>query len=453
LPSLNLKKSKKLMVRANELIPGGTNSGARSTITRGIMEGFPISTPAFIDRAVGSHAYDIDGNEYIDYICGFGPIILGHANKKVGAAVKRQVDRGTIFGANNEMEIDVAEKMVKHVPGAEQVVLGNTGSEADSIALRLARAVTGKQRILKFEGHYHGWHDWDMVGNAGSVLGTFAKGLGQKVLSSDGVSESILKDVTVIPWNEPEILERTIRLEANTLAAVFIEGYQSNNGVIPADKGYLELLRKLTKQNDVTFIMDEVITGFRFGLGGFQAFSGVTGDLAVFSKAMANGFPISAVTGKKRYMEPISSEQVNIAGTFSGNPVSVAAAQATISELEEGADYDKLYKKGKRIMKGIEDALSDNKIPGIVQGPGPMWSVYFTDLDAIRNVRDVYGIRQYPHVKRSATFWDGLSRRGVLVSPTRYGRMYISFAHTNEDVDKTIEASQEAMKDVRASTK
>jgi glutamate-1-semialdehyde 2,1-aminomutase len=442
-----LSKSNKLQQKARKLIPGGTNSGARATITRGVYEGFPVHMPSFIQSGKGSHVLDVDGNDYVDYILGFGPVILGHANPEVTQAVTEQLSKGILYAANTETEIKVSEKVIKHVPGADQLLITNTGSCADSIALKLARAYTGKQKVLKFEGHYHGWHDWNMVGNAYSVLGAFARGLGQKVLASDGVAQSVYDDVIVIPWNDPEALEETFRLHGNEIAAVITEGHQSNWGVIPPEKGYLELIRKLTKDNGSVFIMDEVITGFRLGLGGAQELFGVTPDISTFAKAMANGFPIAAVAGKKKVMESIADDKVWVAGTYNGNAVSATAALATISELEKKGSYKDINDRGRELMDGMRDALSDNGVPGIVQGPGPMLSVFFTDMEKIRFTREVYSIPAHPHIRRSAAFFDGLMRRNVLVSPARYGRFYLSFSHTKEDIQHTIEAAQEAIKE------
>jgi glutamate-1-semialdehyde 2,1-aminomutase len=409
----------------------------------------PISLPAFIERGKGSHIYDIDGNDFIDYNLAFGPLILGHSHPAVSEAVKDQVDKGIVYAANTEAELELSEKFVHRVPCAEQVILTNTGSCAASIALRLARAYTRKQKVLKFEGHYHGWHDWDMVGTAFSVIGTFAKGMGQKTIGADGIAQSVYDDVIVLPWNDPELLEETIKRQGNEIAAVFTEGYQSNWGVMPPDKGYLELLRKLTRDAGIILVIDEVITGFRLGLGGAQELLGIESDISPFSKAMANGFPIAAIAGKEEFMEPIANDKTYIAGTFNGNAVSVAASIATINELEKFGSYSQMINRGKKVMNGIRDALDDNRVPGLVQGPGPMWSVYFTDMERINQTRQVYSIPFHPHVRRSAVFFQGLVNRGVMVSPARYGRMYFSFAHTDEDVDKTIRAASEALRETK----
>ncbi len=441
-------RSRELQLEANDLLPGGTNSGARAAITQGIYEGLSISTPSFFERAKGSRLYDVDKNEYIDYHLGFGPIILGHSNPAVNNAVRQQIEKGTVFGGNSEVELKLCRKFVKHVMSQGLTVLCSTGSEATSIARRLAMAYNKKKKILKFEGHYHGWADWNMVANVHSVIGSFAKNSGQRVVAADGVPQSVVDDVIILPWNDPAALEETIRREGEDISAVITEVYQANWGVIPPEKGYLELMRKLTKENGIALIFDEVITGFRMGLGGAQKEFGITPDITTLAKCVANGFTIGTVLARKDIMEPVISDRTYIAGTYNGNPLSVAAALATITELES-SDYSKLYERGNAIMKGIRDSMSDNHVPGLVQGPGPLWSVFFTDLEKISFTRQVFSISMHPHIKRSAIFFQGLINRGVMAMPTRYGRMYLSFAHSDEDVKKTIEVSDEALKEAK----
>jgi glutamate-1-semialdehyde 2,1-aminomutase len=267
---------------------------------------------------------------------------------------------------------------------------------------------------------------------------------------ADGVAESVLNDAIVIPWNDPDALEKTVKAHGHEIAAAFCEGYQSNFGVIPPEKGYLELLRRLTQDNGIVFVMDEVITGFRLGLGGAQKYFGVTPDLSTFSKAMANGFTEAAVVGSAELMDPIATDRIYIAGTFNGSSISAAAALATIKELEtHGPTYKQLYDRGQKVMRGIQDAFADNHIPGLVQGPGPMWSVFFTEKDKITFTREVYELQMHPHIRRSAVFYQELVNRAILVSPARYGRMYFSFAHSEEDVARTIEASHDAIKETK----
>jgi len=448
LQDYSFKKSKELLAKSREIIPAGTNSGARAGIVNGIYEGFPLSLPSFIEKGDGAYLYDVDGNKFLDFHLGFGSVILGHGHPVVSRAVREQIDRGTSFALNTEGELKLTERFLKHVPCAEQMVLTNSGSEACSLSVRLARAYSGKQKILKFEGHYHGWHDWNMVGTTVTMMGTPAKGLGHKAVSAEGVAENVYDDIIVLPWNDSEVLEKTIKRHGNEIAGIICEGYQANWGVIPPEKGYLELIRKLTRENEIVFVMDEVITGIRLGLSGAQGFTGVTPDISPFSKAMANGLPIAAVAGSKKFLEPLASERTFIAGTFNGNPICTGAAIATFDEIESRG-HSKIYDNGLSIMNGMRDALKDNHIPGIVQGPGPMWSIFFTDLDKITLTRQVYTLPMLPHVRRSAIFFQELAKRGIFFSPARFGRMYISFSHDEDDVKKMIEACQESLSEVR----
>ncbi|MDA4130258.1 MAG: aminotransferase class III-fold pyridoxal phosphate-dependent enzyme, partial [Thaumarchaeota archaeon] len=323
-------RSKELQIEANDLLPGGTNSAAREAIARGTYERIPISMPSFFDKAQGSHIYDADKNEFIDYHLAFGAIILGHSNPVVNTAVRAQLEKGTIYGTNTEIELRLCEKLRKNIPSAEQTILTSTGTEATSIARRLARSYNCKKKILKFEGHYHGWMDWNMVGSVNSVIGPFARKIRQKVVTSEGISESVADDIIVIPWNDPEVLEETLRREGNQISAVFTEGYQANLGVIPPEKGYLELMRRLTKEYGILLIFDEVITGFRLAIGGAQEFLKIQPDMTTIAKAVANGLILAGVLASKEIMETAASERVYFAGTYNGNPLSVAAALATV---------------------------------------------------------------------------------------------------------------------------
>jgi glutamate-1-semialdehyde 2,1-aminomutase len=446
--TLSIAQSKKLAERAG-VLAGGTSSDARAILVHGGYEGFPIQMPSYFDRAIGSHIIDVDGNDFVDFNLGFGPALLGHAHPDVNRAVAETINRGVFFGANTENEIKVAEKIAKHVPCAEQVRLSNTGSDATSIATRAARAYNGRQKILKFEGHYHGWHDWCCVWTSGTnVAGGGVHNdprPSHTVLAADGVPENTVDNVIVIPWNNPELLERTIRKEANDLAAVITEPYQSNGGIIAPEEGYLELMRKLTRDNDIVLIFDEVVTGFRLGLGGAQEYLSVTPDMATFSKALGNGFPISAVAGQRKFMTPFQEERIWARGTFTGNLASTAACLATLTQLES-KDYSQLYKMGDRIMKAIRDAMADHHVPGVVQGPGSMWGVYFTPFERVTSSRDLFLTPAYPDIRRSQVFYREVIGRNMWCHPSRYNRMLVSFAHTEEDVDRMIEACQYGVK-------
>jgi glutamate-1-semialdehyde 2,1-aminomutase len=433
---LSFKKSAELYERAVKVVPGGTHSVARSAITFGTCEGFPIECPKFIEKAVGSRFYDVDGNSFIDYLMGYGSVILGHAHPKVKEAVKEQLDRGFLYGLNHENEIKLSEKIAEHVPCAEMALIMTSGSAAASAALRIARAHTGKEKIVKFDGHYHAWYDWNIFDHypAGSLI-------------YYGIPRSAMNDVIVLPWNDLGIVEDTVLRLGHEIAAVICEPYEVNSGVIPTKKGYLEGLRKITQEHNVVLIFDEIITGFKLGLNGAQGMFGVTPDLAIFGKALGNGFTISALAGKRSLMEPIRNEaRLWLGGTFNSNPVSVVAALATITELEKEASYKHLYGVSEKLMKGFRDVIEDNDIEAIVQGPGPVFSLFFTDQDEITSASQVAAIPAYPHMKRAAVFYQEMINRGIFMYPFRQGRTNLSVSHSEEDVNKTIEAAGEAIK-------
>ena len=435
------QRDDELWIRAKKVIPGGTNSSARFTTDEfgvagwtGIDEykGLPLTYPRFLERANGTRLYDVDGNEYIDYNCTYGPIILGHSHPKVNEAVRNQLEKGNIYGMNHEDELKLSEKLVSHIPCADMVTIMNVGSEVTSTVVRLARVHTGKKKIIKFNGHYHGWHDWATVKS---------NPYGVKIVDP-GVPTSLIDDVITLPWNNLEILDKTLTQMGNEVALVITEAYQCNGGVIPPKKGYLEGLRKLTTEHNVLLVFDEVITGFRFGLGGAGEMLGIVPDLATFSKSMANGFPIAAFGGKRSILQSASPPR----GTFNSNPVSTAAALATITELENKTNYENLYKVSKALMNGLKDAISDSGVAAIIQGPGPAFSIYFTDLEEITEYNQVTQVKTKPHVERRVTFYREMLKRGIYIHPYDGTRIYLSCAHTMDDAEKAIEAASESLK-------
>jgi len=434
------EKSFELFERARRVIPGGTNSAARGIVSSGVFDGFPIEYPRFVKEAKGSHFTDVDGNQFIDYHLAFGPVILGHANPVVNSAVKEQLDRGVVHGLNQEVEVELSEKIAKHVPCAEMVRILNTGSDATSAAVRMARIYTGKDKIVKFEGHYHGWHDWDMP-NLHLPSGYYVRGR----YLEPGIPLSEMENTIALPWNDLEIVEKTLRRKGNDIAAVITEAYLFNSGVIPPEKGYLEGLRELTRQYEVVLIFDEVITGFRLGLSGAQGMLGVTPDLATFAKSMANGFTISAVAGRREIMEKVGTI---IGGTYNANPVCTTAALATITELENKRNYDHLYKMSGLLMNGLRDAVKDVAIEAVVQGPG--FGLYLTDLERIRNPLELLAEKKHPHTRRNVVFHQGIVNRGVFIMPNARGaRVYLSVSHSEKDIQKTIEAAEESFKEAK----
>lgn len=432
---MKFEKSNMLYKRAQKVTPNGTHSWARNYALIGRYEGRPefpkINYPKFTQKAQGAYIYDCDGNRFIDYMLALGPVILGHSNPRISEAVKNQLDNGVIFGTCHEKEIEVSEKIVKHVPCANKVSILSTGSEATLAALRISRAYTAKEKVVKFDGHYHSWHDWHKFGS-----------LQAGHLYTGGIPRSIEDDYLILPWNDPKKLKILTKL-GDEVAAVICEAVVGNCGCILPEEGYLEELREICSDRDVVLIFDEVVTGFRLGLGGVQEKLGVVPDLAVFGKAMANGFPIAAVAGREEIM---MTENVALGGTFNSNPISCSAALATIEELEDSRKYEKMNKLGSMLMKGIEDAISDVEAQAIVQGYAELFSIIFTDQDEVRSPNQLFSIEFYPHVMREAAFYQEMLDGGILNVARRGNRWVLSTAHEKDDIEKTIEVSYKALK-------
>lgn len=422
-----LRTGERLWERARRVIPGGVNSNVK-------MEERP--RPLFFARAAGSRLVDSDGTEYIDYTCAYGPVILGHAYPAVVAAVQQAASRGFLYGGQHEGEIQLAERLADIVPCIEMVRLNSTGSEAVAAAVRLARAYTGRTLVVRFAGHYHGWLDEQLASTHPPVEGAMTP-----VLESAGQPPSAGAHLLIAPWNDAEAVERLIAAHRGEIAAVLMEPIMCNAGVIMPAAGYLEEVRSLCTRQGIVLIFDEVITGFRVHLGGAQALLGVVPDIAVFGKAMANGFPMSCVAGRRSIMDLISSGRVVHAGTFNGSPLGVAAALATIDELMRRTDeiYPRLAAVGTQLMRGITDLAAARGIPVLLQGPGPVFYMWFTDVRAITDYRTSAAVDRAPYARFAQT----LLAKGVRVIPG--GRWYVSFSHTDRDVDQTLEAVAAAL--------
>jgi len=440
---LHFNKSNELFEQAEKVIPGGSNKYVRRRTVRG---GIEIQRPKFIDHAKGSHIWDVDGNEFIDY-GGMGPTILGHGNSKVTDAVREQLTKGVVhFGLNYELDIKLCEKMVQCIPCAEQVHLLNTGSEATTAALRIARAYTEKPKVIKFDGHYHGIHDW-------TILNLFGGNISPRLISH-GLTKGAVEDTIILQWQDLDAVERVLSNQGNEIAAVITEPYQFNGPCIIPEKGYLEGLRKITKENDVLLIFDEIISGFRVALGGVQELEGVIPDIATYGKAMANGYPISAVASTKKIMETVAYGRVFLKGTYHSNPISTSASYATITELERQESYQHLNHIGDKIMTGLNDAIEDAEIDALIQGVGPCFTIIFTEQDKIMRTSDLratIGVKTtsmaYPHDRRAAIFAQEMTNQGILFQPTWRNHLYL--AHSKEDADTTIEAAQKVLKQTK----
>jgi len=422
-----LSRSEELFERAKRLIPGGVNSPVRA------FKPYPF----FTRYAEGSRIFDVDGKEYIDYCMGYGPLILGHAPRPVVEAVRDQLEKGTLYGTPTEQEVELAELICEAVPCAEMVRLVNTGTEATMSAIRAARGFTGRKKVVKFEGCYHGSHDYVLV-KAGSGAATFG------VPDSLGIPEETTGNTIVLPYNDFESFEDAIEREGEGVAAVIIEPVVGNSGVIPPKKGYLEFIRKLTRDKGIVLIFDEVITGFRLAFGGAQEYYGIVPDMATLGKVMGGGFPIGAFAGKREIMETVApSGKVYQAGTFSGNPISVTAGLATLKTIRSkgSAFYRELELKSKRISAAMRDLAEDHDLPVQVNDVASMFQVFFSDNE----VYDYESARKADK-EMFMRYHRKLLKKGIFIPPSQFETCFISSEHTEEDILETIEAVERSLK-------
>jgi glutamate-1-semialdehyde 2,1-aminomutase len=419
---MNLEKSEQLYEEAVNYLPGGVNSPVRA------FKPYPF----FVEKAKGSKLYDVDGNEYIDYCLGYGPIIMGHANDKIVKEATEQLQLGTDYGVPSQQEIELAKEVTKRVPCAQMVRFTNSGTEATMSAIRLARAITGKNKIIKFEGAYHGAHDAVLVKSGSGAVGQ---------PDSPGVPLDATKNTILVPFNDEDAIKNTIKENKDEIACIITEPVMGNIGCVPPKEGFLQFLREITEENNIIFIIDEVITGFRIAKGGAQEYYNVTPDLVTFGKILGGGFPIGAIAGKREYIEQFApSGKVYQAGTFSGNPMSISAGLATMDLLTDKF-YKDLHDKGEYFRNGIRDVLSKLDIPYQVTGVESMTEVYFSD-------EEVY---DFESAKKSDTqafdkYFHTLLENGVFVAPSQYECVFLSSAHTNDDIDKTLNAMETALK-------
>jgi glutamate-1-semialdehyde 2,1-aminomutase len=419
-------KSAKLFEKARRVAPGGVHSDFRHAF------------PVFFESANGSRIVDVDGNSFIDYHNAFGAILLGHRNPKVMNAVRDQLERGDLWGmGSNELELEVAEKIVQNVPSAEKVRFCTSGSEATYHTVRLARAYTGKRKIIKFEGSYNGWHDY-------LDIGVFppADLLGKNSPNSAGILKEASEQTLVVPYNDIPAFEKTVREHENDIAAVIVEPILHSCGCILPKDGFLESIREITKKRSIILIFDEVITGFRHALGGAQALLKVTPDLTVFAKAMANGFPAAAVCGEEELMnqiEPVGD--VHMAGTFSGHPISMAAAKATIEQLEGGIVHENLERSGELLQKGLTEIIREEKIPARVSRFRSVFAIYFADK-RIENYRDLKVNNDEELFK---WYSQKMREQGIFIPPQAYKRSHITAAHSMDDLKATVNAARIAL--------
>jgi glutamate-1-semialdehyde 2,1-aminomutase len=421
---LTFDKSEKLFHRAIKAIPGGVNSPVR----------FFKPYPFFVSSGAGSKIVSADHETYLDYCMGYGSLIFGHSYSPIIDSVKIQLDNGTLFCIPTEKETYLAEMLIKIIPSAEKVRLVNTGAEATMTAIRLSRAFTKRKKIIKFNGGYHGAYDYVLV-KAGSGAAA--------IPSTEGSFKEISKETLVVDYNNIQELEKTIEREAEDISCVIIEPILANYGLIIPEKNYLNEVRKITKKYGIVLIFDEVITGFRLSLGGSSAFFGITPDISTFSKSFGNGFPIAAICGKHEIMDQLSPiGDVYQASTYAGNPISVTAAITTVESLIKNQNkvYPTISRLCDTLVMGIKDRVDNFDRYFTINSIGSLFQIFFT-AEAVNTPSHVLKSDQKLFEK---LFWDLLKKK-IFIPPSQYETCFISYSHTEEDIEKTIECYSESL--------
>lgn len=429
--SISYLQSADLLERSKKVLAGGVSSEFRK---------YNHPHAIFYTHGKGSRIYDADGNEYLDFTLSQGPMILGHSHPHVLKAVNDYSEKGQLFAGQHIREVELAEKLNQLIPSADLMRFCLDGSEAVQTAFRVARAKTGKSKFLRFEGHYHGWLDnvaWGISTPSAEALGD--RGNPDVYPWTAGLPEHSKDEFIILPWNNLDLLKKTISERSEEIAAIITEPIMCNNGCILPQEAFLQGLRDVCDQYNIALIFDEVITGFRIGLGGAQQYFGITPDLSIFAKAMGNGYPISAIVGKKEWMNLIEDAKVIHAGTMNSSNATVAAALATIEVLESENPYERIFRLGRKLMAGLKEAAALNNQNLLVQGPGPMFHIGFTHLDVVKDYRDSLAYDRAKLGKFIAAMHDKKIRiigRGL---------WYISVAHSEADIDHAIEVSAEVL--------
>ena len=415
--------SEELFDRAVKVIPGGVNSPVRAYGAIGIA-------PRFIDRADGCHIYDVDGKEYVDYIDSWGPMILGHNFPEVKESVLKACEKGLSFGCATAIEVEMAEFICDHIPHVDMVRMVNSGTEAVMSAVRVARGFTGKNKVIKFAGCYHG-HSDAMLVSAGS--GVMTSG----VPDSAGVPKGCTEDTMTAVYNDLDSVRALMEQADGQTAAVIVEAVGANMGVVPPKKGFLEGLRKLCDEYGALLIFDEVITGFRLAFGGAAEYFGVTPDLVTYGKIIGAGMPVGAYGGRREIMELVSPVgKVYQAGTLSGNPIAMAAGLTQLKYLYEHQEiYKDLEEKGKRLYGGMEKILAEKNLPYHINHISSLGSLFFTEQEVVD-----YTSAKSSDTKAFSEYFKGMLAQGIHMAPSQFEAMFLSVAHTDEIIDQTLEA-------------
>ena len=424
-------KSAELLKRAKKVLAGGVSSEFRK---------YNHPHAIFYTHGEGSRIYDVDNNEYLDFTLSQGPLLLGHSHPEVLKAVREYSEKGQLFAGQHIKEVELAEKLHELIPSAEMMRFCLDGSEAVQTALRVARAKTGKNKFLRFEGHYHGWLDnvaWGISTPSTAALGEREQ---PNVYPwSEGLPKQSEDEFIILPWNDLSLIKKTIEERHKEVAAIITEPIMCNKGCILPEEGFLEGLRDICDQYDIALIFDEVITGFRVSLGGYQQFSGITPDLSIFAKAIGSGYPISAVVGKKEWMSVIEDGKVIHAGTMNSSNATVAAALSTITILERENPYPRIFEYGEKLKKGLQQAAINTKQNLIVQGFGPIVHSGFSDKQKAKDYRDTLNYDS----EKLKEFMAGMNEHGIRVIGR--GLWYISSAHVEEDIERAIETAEKVL--------
>jgi glutamate-1-semialdehyde 2,1-aminomutase len=420
-------RSEELFERGKKTLVGGVNSPVRAFRAVG-------GTPLVIDHAKGARLFDVDGREYIDFVCSWGALILGHAHADIVAAISDQASRGTSFGMTSPLEIELGEKIAGAIPSVEMVRFVNSGTEAAMSAVRLARAFTERDLIIKFEGCYHG-HSDGFLSEAGSGLATLG------ISASPGVPNAFASLTLNSPYNDLEAIKNLFKQHPGEIAAVIVEPVAANMGVVPPAPGFLEGLRAITKKEKALLIFDEVITGFRSAYGGAQSVYKIDPDLTVMGKIIGGGLPVAAYGGKRNIMERVAPlGPVYQAGTLSGNPLAMRAGLATLPKLDAPGFYEDVNRKTQRLADGLRAALKDANVQGQVNVAGSLLTIFFAD-QPVHNYADA----KKSDSARFAVFFQEMLNRGIFIAPSQYEALFVSAAHTDADIDRAIAAARESI--------
>jgi glutamate-1-semialdehyde 2,1-aminomutase len=422
------KRSSDLFEEAQRYLPGGVNSPVRAFRAVG-------GRPFFVEKGDGSRVYDVDGNVYIDYVCSWGPLILGHAHPQVVEALQKTAERGTSFGAPTELEVTLARMVTEALPSVEMVRFVSSGTEAVMSALRVARAYTQRDKVVKFAGCYHGHVDSLLV-KAGSGALTLG------VPNSAGVPEAVARDTITVSYNNLDQVREVMGSLGKEVACIIVEPVAGNMGVVAPSPGFLEGLRELTQKHGALLVFDEVITGFRLSYGGAQGLYGIRPDLTCLGKVIGGGLPVGAYGGRREIMENVAPlGPAYQAGTLSGNPLAMTAGIQTLTLLRSGRIYEELEEQGRSLAEGTEEAYRAANLLCCLNRVGSMWTLFFTH-GPVKDDRDI----ERANVERYARYFRAMLDRGISLPPSQFEAAFLSAAHSTQDVAETIEASQEALR-------